>query len=68
MATRPRTRKVRVKEAQKLLIDEEAAKLINEDELKVQALKNAEQNGIVFIDEIDKVTRRQESHGRRRVT
>ena len=58
-----RTRKVRVKEAQKLLIDEEAAKLINEDELKVQALKNAEQNGIVFIDEIDKVTRRQESIG-----
>jgi ATP-dependent HslUV protease ATP-binding subunit HslU len=58
-----RTRKVRVKEAQKLLIDEEASKLINEDELKVQALKNAEQNGIVFIDEIDKVTRRQESIG-----
>jgi len=58
-----KTRKVRVKEAQKLLIDEEAAKLINEDELKVQALKNAEQNGIVFIDEIDKVTRRQETMG-----
>jgi len=58
-----RTRKVRVKEAQKLLIDEEAAKLINEDELKAQALRNAEQNGIVFIDEIDKVTRRQESIG-----
>ena len=58
-----KTRKVRVKEAQKLLIDEEAAKLINEDELKVQALRNAEQNGIVFIDEIDKVTRRQETMG-----
>jgi ATP-dependent HslUV protease ATP-binding subunit HslU len=58
-----RTRKVRVKEAQKLLIDEEASKLINEDELKVQALRNAEQNGIVFIDEIDKVTRRQETMG-----
>jgi ATP-dependent HslUV protease ATP-binding subunit HslU len=58
-----RTRKVRVKEAQKLLLDEEASKLINEDELKVQALKNAEQNGIVFIDEIDKVTRRQETMG-----
>jgi ATP-dependent HslUV protease ATP-binding subunit HslU len=58
-----RTRKVRVKEAQKLLLDEEAAKLINEDELKLQALQNAEQNGIVFIDEIDKVTRRQESIG-----
>ena len=58
-----RTRKVRVKEAQKLLLDEEASKLINEDELKVQALKNAEENGIVFIDEIDKVTRRQETMG-----
>ena len=47
----------------KLLIDEEAGKLINEDELKIQALANAEQNGIVFIDEIDKVTRRQETLG-----
>src|SRR5918994_2082143 len=60
---RTRTRKVKVKEAAKLLIDEEAAKLINEDELKVQAITNAEQNGIVFIDEIDKVTRRQETIG-----
>jgi ATP-dependent HslUV protease ATP-binding subunit HslU len=58
-----RTRKVRVKEAHKLLVDEEAAKLINDDEIKVQALQNAEQNGIVFIDEIDKVTRRQEGFG-----
>jgi ATP-dependent HslUV protease ATP-binding subunit HslU len=61
--SKTRTRKVRVKEAHKLLIDEEAAKLINEEELKVQALANAEQNGIVFIDEIDKVTRRQEAIG-----
>jgi ATP-dependent HslUV protease ATP-binding subunit HslU len=61
--SKTRTRKVRVKEAAKLLIDEEAAKLINEEELKVQALANAEQNGIVFIDEIDKVTRRQETMG-----
>jgi len=60
---RTRTRKVKVREALKLLTDEEAAKLINEDELKVQALANAEQNGIVFIDEIDKVTRRQETIG-----
>ena len=52
---RTRTRKVKVSEALKLLIDEEAGKLINEEELKVQALANAEQNGIVFIDEIDKV-------------
>ena len=58
-----RTRKLKVKEASKLMVDEEAAKLINEDELKVQALQNAEQNGIVFIDEIDKVTRRQETIG-----
>ncbi len=60
---RTKTRKVRVKDATKLLIDEEAAKLINEEELKVQAVANAEQNGIVFIDEIDKVTRRQETLG-----
>jgi ATP-dependent HslUV protease ATP-binding subunit HslU len=60
---RTRTRKVKVKEAAKLLIDEEASKLINEEELKVVALANAEQNGIVFIDEIDKVTRRQETLG-----
>jgi ATP-dependent HslUV protease ATP-binding subunit HslU len=52
-----------VSEALKLLTDEEAGKLINEDELKIQALANAEQNGIVFIDEIDKVTRRQETIG-----
>src|SRR5260221_8155359 len=60
---RTRTRKVRVKEALTLLTDEEAGKLINEDELKIRALSNAEQNGIVFIDEIDKVTRRQETLG-----
>jgi ATP-dependent HslUV protease ATP-binding subunit HslU len=52
-----------VKEAQKLLLDEEASKLLNEEEVKLQALQNAEQNGIVFIDEIDKVTRRQETMG-----
>jgi ATP-dependent HslUV protease ATP-binding subunit HslU len=61
--TRTHTRKVKVKEAAKLLIDEEASKLINEEELKVVAVANAEQNGIVFIDEIDKVTRRQETLG-----
>jgi ATP-dependent HslUV protease ATP-binding subunit HslU len=60
---RTRSRKVRVAEALNLLIEDEAAKLINEEELKIQALANAEQNGIVFIDEIDKVTRRQESLG-----
>jgi ATP-dependent HslUV protease ATP-binding subunit HslU len=60
---RTRTRKVKVKEAARLLVDEEASKLINEEELKIVALANAEQNGIVFIDEIDKVTRRQETFG-----
>ncbi|HEX6707880.1 MAG TPA: ATP-dependent protease ATPase subunit HslU [Albitalea sp.] len=51
-------RKVKIAEAMKLLVDEEAAKLVNEDELRSAALANAEQNGIVFIDEIDKVTSR----------
>ena len=60
---RQRTRKVKVAEALRLLLDEEASKLINEEDLKTQALHNAEQNGIVFIDEIDKVTRRQETLG-----
>ena len=58
-----KTRKLHVEEALKLLTDEEAAKMINEDELKLAALENAEQNGIVFIDEIDKVARRQETGG-----
>jgi ATP-dependent HslUV protease ATP-binding subunit HslU len=60
---RTRTRKIKVKEALTLLTDEEAGKLINEDELRARAISNAEQNGIVFIDEIDKVCRRQESYG-----
>ena len=61
--SRTHNRKVKVSEALKLLLEEEAGKLINEEELKIQALANAEQNGIVFIDEIDKVTRRQETMG-----
>jgi len=56
-------RKLPIKEAMKLLIDEEAAKLVNDDELKTQALENIEQNGIVFIDEIDKVARGGERSG-----
>jgi len=57
-AGRKKARKLKIAEARRLLIDEEAAKLVNEDEIKQQALHNAEQNGIVFIDEIDKVTSR----------
>ncbi len=57
------TRKLKIAEALKLLIDEEAAKLVNEDDIKTQALHMLEQNGIVFIDEIDKVTSRSEGSG-----
>ena len=60
---RTRSRKVKVREALKLLTEEEAGKLINEEELRARALANAEQNGIVFIDEIDKICRRQETYG-----
>jgi len=61
--TRSRNRKLRVKEAMKLLHEEEAARLVNEEELKTQAIERVEQNGIVFIDEIDKVTNRSETRG-----
>jgi ATP-dependent HslUV protease ATP-binding subunit HslU len=60
---RRKTRKLKIADAMKLLIDEEAAKLVNEDEIKTQAVANAEGNGIVFIDEIDKVASRSEVSG-----
>ena len=60
---RTKTRKLRIADAFKVLTDEEAAKMINEEDLKSRALDNAEQNGIVFIDEIDKVTQQNDSGG-----
>ena len=61
--SRRTTRKLRIGEARRVLLDEEAAKLVNDDEIKTAALANAEQNGIVFIDEIDKVASRAEAGG-----
>jgi ATP-dependent HslUV protease ATP-binding subunit HslU len=60
---RTKTRKLKIRDALKLLCDEEAASMINDDDLKQAALENVEQNGIVFIDELDKVTQRSNSSG-----
>ncbi len=60
-SARTRTRKLKIRDAFQLLTDEEAAKLINDEDIKLRALSNAEQNGIVFLDEIDKITSRQET-------
>ncbi len=60
---RKKTRKLRIAEARKLLIDEEAAKLVNDEEVKLTAVNNVEQNGIVFLDEIDKIASRSDIHG-----
>jgi ATP-dependent HslUV protease ATP-binding subunit HslU len=61
--TKTKTRRLKVRDAFKLITDEEAAKLVNEDEIKTLALQSVEQNGIVFLDEIDKIARRAEYSG-----
>ncbi|MEA3274314.1 MAG: ATP-dependent protease ATPase subunit HslU [Pseudomonadota bacterium] len=60
---RTKRRKLRIRDALKVLKDEEAAKRINEEDLKLRAVASAEQNGIVFLDELDKVTKRSEHGG-----
>jgi ATP-dependent HslUV protease ATP-binding subunit HslU len=62
-AGRKRMRKLKIRDAMKLLTEEEAAKLINDDDLKLRAVSNVEQNGIVFLDEIDKIASRSELSG-----
>ena len=60
---RKRSRRLKVSEALRLATDEEAARLVNEEELKTRALANVENNGIVFLDEIDKIASRSETQG-----
>ncbi len=62
-AARRKAKKMKVAEAMKALIEEETAKLVNDEELKLRAVQSVEQNGIVFLDEIDKITSRSEAQG-----
>jgi ATP-dependent HslUV protease ATP-binding subunit HslU len=61
--SKKKVRKLRIQDALKVLTEEEAAKLVNEDDIKVRSLESVEQNGLVFIDEIDKVTKRGDTSG-----
>ena len=58
-----RTRRVTVSQAMKLLTDEEAERMINDEDIKLEAIRSVEENGIVFLDEIDKIVGRSHSHG-----
>jgi ATP-dependent HslUV protease ATP-binding subunit HslU len=60
---RSRPRKLKIRDAKKLLAEEEAARLVNEDDIKARAVQRVEQNGIVFLDEIDKIAGRSETRG-----
>ncbi len=60
---RKKTRKLKIQEAKKLITEEQVSKLINDEELKSRAIQNVEQNGIVFLDEVDKITSRSETSG-----
>lgn len=62
-SSKKKSRKLLIRDAKKILIEEEASRLINDEELKLRCVQNVEQNGIVFLDEIDKITSRSETAG-----